>query len=62
MTTSAGHVSADVAAGPVRLVVGCGYLGERVALGWLAEAKDAGEAWPRFVHALLAANEFHFID
>ena len=37
MTTSAGHVSADVAAGPVRLVVGCGYLGERVALGWLAE-------------------------
>ncbi|MFN9367664.1 MAG: hypothetical protein ACK6CT_02705, partial [Planctomycetia bacterium] len=28
---------ADGAASPVRLVVGCGYLGERVARRWLAE-------------------------
>lgn len=37
MTTDMHQGRADAAARPVRLVVGCGYLGERVANRWLAE-------------------------
>jgi cytochrome c553 len=34
----------------------------KLALSYLAEATDAQKAWPRLAHALLAANEFHFVD
>lgn len=34
----------------------------QLALDFLAEAKDRKAAWSQFAHALLAANEFHFID
>jgi len=34
----------------------------QLALDFLAEAKDRKAAWSHFAHALLAANEFHFID
>lgn len=37
MTTDLHDDRADASARPVRLVVGCGYLGERVARRWLAE-------------------------
>jgi hypothetical protein len=34
-----------------------------IALSYLGDAENRDpDAWPRFVHALLAANEFHFID
>ena len=34
----------------------------KTAIGYVRNADDATAAWTRFVHALLAANEFHFID
>ncbi|MFN7814012.1 MAG: NAD-dependent epimerase/dehydratase family protein [Planctomycetia bacterium] len=37
MTTGGNSPGRGSAAGPARLVVGCGYLGERVARRWLAE-------------------------
>ncbi len=32
------------------------------AMRYVREAKDPKTAWPHFAHALLAANEFHFVD
>lgn len=34
----------------------------RNALDYVTEGKDPESTWPRFAHALLASNEFHFID
>jgi len=32
------------------------------ALEFVTEAKDAAAAWAQLAHALLASNEFHFVD
>ena len=33
-----------------------------LAIAYLGESPDSTSAWSRLAHALLAANEFHFID